>query len=297
MKVKYYAILFILSVILMSSYSQQKHGMSFSPIGYDSLNYDGTNEIIVSPVHNSEKCYLKVNYTYGNNTGTKVVTKTYVICGSSVTDTETEKGTLKNDDELMPGAEIESGPDGEMEIEYPDGSVIRLGKNSKFTPNDDICKTINEMGYMIEGKIMAFIKKVLGGAKYEVKTGTAYIGVRGTQFSAEKKINGSDTVTIVKVYSGTVEVRLNNFDVTKIETQGDAINRIQEDYKNGKITQEEMIKQMTEAMKVVNKETGVMNTTATVEAGYKCVVGKTVGKPELIETDDDRWFDDANFKK
>lgn len=258
--------------------------------GHDSLLFDGANEITIVPINKTEDCNIKVTYAYGTAEGTFYKTEMVQVCGHMEKDLKTEKGALIQNHVLVLGSEITTGDNGHLELEFYDGSVIRMAPNSKVTITGDMCASQTLVN--VAGRMWTKVKKLLGSAKYEVKTDPCQYGVRGTEFSVESTKDGD----ITKVYEGSVHVHATtNILEKKFGDDAAEYTKLTEDYQAGKITMEEMIKKSEEFQ---NKGTKFGEEVADkiCEAGYMVTVTDKVSTPVPIESGSN-WFDDANFKK
>ncbi len=115
--------------------------------------------------------------------------------------------SIKKGAMIKAGAVVKTGRKSRIEIKLADNSVIRLGSNSKVTLQramfaDGGNKKVTAR--LWGGKAYAVVNKLVGKeSSFEIKTGTAVAGVRGTAF----RINAArDQSTVVRVYSGAVAV-------------------------------------------------------------------------------------------
>lgn len=124
--------------------------------------------------------------------------------------------------DLAVGTEIELkdtlkvGPGGNLKLELNDGSQIALSEKAELYIDDaqfdgQDCKSF--LGTLKSGALWTHVKKLLGGAKYEVKTERAVAGVRGTIFriDADTLVKGAKTkarkpATVIRVVEGVVRV-------------------------------------------------------------------------------------------
>jgi hypothetical protein len=256
-------------------YAQTKNGTSFYSAGHDSLLFDGRDMNHV--INDIAPCVMIVDKVSGDMQATVLERKRYDSYVCSKTDTATYavvvKRKVKPGDQLVLGDVITTGPYSNIEGILQDGSDIMFGSNSKVMIGADYCVTPGGIE-LLWGKIWLKVKKQLGSAKYEVKTERAVHGVRGTVFTIETKIEGSDTLDITKVYEGSVEVSAVNYDKSDLDKSGEELKKINDDYQSGKITAQEMAEKMKPYTENVGKELSEMKLTETVEAGFKCVVGK-----------------------
>ena len=97
------------------------------------------------------------------------------------------------------GEEIRTGPTGELVLQLDEsGSRIHLGPDSAFTRLNN-----EDSGFELSvGKLKAAIVRGVGTRRFSVRTETASVGVRGTEF----EILATAEATETRVYSGQVEV-------------------------------------------------------------------------------------------
>ncbi|HJY63359.1 MAG TPA: FecR family protein, partial [Ignavibacteria bacterium] len=225
----------IIISILFVLFSFSVNSQSGSPIGFnygmhDSLLFDGGNEITTLPISRAGDCYIRVIYAHGTAEGTYYVTKTYEVCGEWDTSTTTEKGKLSPMNELKLGEEITTGDNSSLELKFWDGSLLRMGPNSKIKISGDMCdrRTLVEQ---VTGKLWINVKKLLGSQKYEVKTERNGGGVRGTIFSIEI----TNDEEIIRVYEGSFEV----YPPKKSITFDAEFEKLTKDFEEGKISGQE----------------------------------------------------------
>lgn len=262
--------------------------------GHDSLLFDGGSDVrIINPVNVSGDCKILVTYTVGTVEGTRYISEVFEICGQVDTSLKTERTTkLEKNNVLKSGEELSTGPDGYAEIEFYDGSVIRMAPNTKIKILPEFCdqRTVIEQ---ITGKIWNKVKKIASpDSKYEVKTDRNGCGVRGTEFTFEK--NGEKE--IIKVYEGKVEVYPPR-DAGEVEDAGKQMEKLAKDYQEGKVTLEEFTKKASELQQQMISGANDLNKSVMVDAGYMTTVENKITEPTAIPSDDDKWFEDRNFKK
>jgi hypothetical protein len=102
---------------------------------------------------------------------------------------------------------------GNLKFELNDGSQIALADKSELFIDDAKFEgqdCTGFMGTLKSGSLWTKVKKLLGGAKYEVKTDRAVAGVRGTIFRIDAdtlvKAAKGRHATIVRVTEGVVRV-------------------------------------------------------------------------------------------
>jgi hypothetical protein len=279
------------STILAQPEKVSPNEIYISPAGFsqdDSLLYDGHFGKL-KPTDNSADCKIKVTYSFGTVNGTKLVTKVYDICGEIDTGMSAKKSEIHTGDFIKYGEELTTGDNSSVDIELWDGSEVKLGPNSSVVIEDYMCEG-NVLVQLKNGTMWNKVKKLLGGAKYEVKSGTMG-GVRGTEFTVEYN-NG---VEIIKVYEGAFEVYAPK---TKNDNKSKAqeMEQLTKDYQAGKISKEEFNRKLTEFMQNANKKIEE-STNKMVTAGYMVKVTDVISDIMPIESNDFRWFDDANFNK
>lgn len=104
---------------------------------------------------------------------------------------------------MRAGDTVKTGPDGRARLFVSGGDgEVALGANSSYTVNKDDAAG-NFVSQLDDGlmRLQLLIKKKVG-KKFEVRTPTAAIAVRGTDYSASVSAAG----TVVKVYSGEVAI-------------------------------------------------------------------------------------------
>ncbi|MBI5510163.1 MAG: FecR domain-containing protein [Deltaproteobacteria bacterium] len=109
---------------------------------------------------------------------------------------------------VFQGDRLKTGDDARLEATLADGSKLRLAANSELNLEKmDFSKkkaTKTVKAKLVIGRLWASVTKLLSTeSKFEVNTGNAVAGVRGTRFTAAKEAGGQTTV---KVYSGQVLV-------------------------------------------------------------------------------------------
>ncbi len=257
--------------------------------GRDSLTFDGAEEFI--PIKNiSAPCELRVTYVSGKVEGTKFTKQAFVMCGIVQNDSiEVEEvGQIKVGDRIKPNKGIKTGPDGEIEITTPHGS-IRIAPNTSFNMSDELCGTY-VLGIDV-GEIYSNVTKLFGNESYTVVTERDAIGVRGTKFL----VKSSHEKDEIKLYEGSIELNLKVSDEafsTSQDKQAEML-KLQQEYANGKITLEEYTKKMGTIFSSKKKE----DVKLMLEAGYMVTVTDKISTPVLLPENENNWFDDANFFK
>lgn len=300
MKHSYIRLFLIFAIFFAANLSAQTNYKSFNPgASNDTLLFDGDSPINLTS--KADNCPVKVTYSKGTTKGKRIVQKTIQFCsGPGIINVE-EDGPLSPDDVLAPGSNITTGDNSAVQLQMLDGSIMRVGPNSSFTLGD--CNFDDQSSKlsakMIMGEMWAAIQHALGGdaTNYETQTGNATAGVRGTKYSIDNYVLNGDTVTVLKVYEGTVEFR-SSFDNSNDAQSIAARNqKLGEDYMAGKITLEEYTRLIAETN--TNTLDIVSKFKVNVEAGFTSLVKghDAPTEPKPFTPDDNAWFLDKYFGK
>jgi hypothetical protein len=281
--------IFIALSLVLFSFSMNSQTSSGATGGYDSLLFDGAINIIDAPLNIASECYIRVIYAHGSATGTYYVTKTYETCGEWDTVQTTETGKLSPFNELKIGEEITTGDNSSLEMQFYDGSILKMGPNSKIKITGNMCESRSIIHKA--GKIWSGVKKLLGSAKYEVRTDRFAICVRGTEFSVEI----TDSGDITKVYEGSVSVSPPVMMLTS-EEEAKAMQQITMDYQSGKISMDEFVKKTQEYSSRLEDRSEDMKSKI-CEAGNMITAKDKISAPVSMESTGSEWFEDVNFRK
>jgi hypothetical protein len=266
----------------------------FNHIEDDSLLFDGEFGFKHVKI-NSEGCPVEVKYASGKNSGVKSVGKIVTDCSGKVIDTvyTKEKGELKKGDILAPGEEVSTGDDGIMELAITGLGFIRMSNVTKINIPNEFCESKNI--YQSAGTLFFKILKGVGiNAKIQVSTDKTVSCVKGTEFTVK---TGGD-FDVVKVYDGTVEVKLvGTSNVKNMDDVAKQMDIVEKEFKDGKITQDEYMKKLQENLTLMQGQSTDMNKSVMVEAGYMITAKDKISTPEPISSGDNKWFEDANFYK
>ncbi|MDI6739816.1 MAG: FecR family protein [Candidatus Edwardsbacteria bacterium] len=101
---------------------------------------------------------------------------------------------------LYAGDSIRTGKDSRAELNFSDGTVVRLGDNTRFFIREN---SSDRSFQLLWGKFWAKVVKLAEKSKFEVESPTAVAGVRGTVFKVEVD---KDSTSRVAVEEGMVEV-------------------------------------------------------------------------------------------
>lgn len=278
-------IFIILGITNISARGTSSNSHNFNGIENDSLLFDGSGNFNSSTDYSSRICKVIVKYIQGTADGEVEHTEVADICSVYDTAVIVKAENLKTGDTLHMGSEIRTGDNCSLQLIFSDGSEARIGPNSKLKIWQDFCEKGTIDFYM--GKMWMKIKKLLGGAKYEVHTQRDAIGVRGTEFSVEVE---SD-LDIVTCFESSIEVKINKIKFDK----GEALKQLLKDYQNGKITQQEFAQKTKELTSGIDSTT--IKTSVILNTGQSCTVSGMLSDPVSIDASELHWFDDANFFK
>ncbi len=283
-------------------------GVLFSQVNYKNFNPGASSDTLLfdgdAPINLTSKadnCPVKVTYSKGTAKGKKIVQKKFQICVDQpgLMNVE-EDGPLGPGDVLAPGSNITTGDNSAVELQFLDGSITRIGPNSNYTLGncnfDDQQSSVDMR--VILGSMYSAVQHALGvSTNQNVSTGNATAGVRGTKFSMDNYILNGDTISVLKVYEGTVEFRSSYDNSPDAQIINAKNQKLSEEYMAGKITMEEYMKRSAEAN--VNTLDIVSKYKVTVEAGFtSTVTGRgTPSEPKAFTADDNTWFADKNFGK
>ncbi|MGA2668752.1 MAG: hypothetical protein ABSF32_07510 [Ignavibacteria bacterium] len=315
-----FIIFFALVFISVSIYSNPKHIPVFYNGDRDSLLFDGAEESSDVIKISDESCRIIVNYAV-DASGEILKRKISNICGQRDTGWVAKHAdTLKARDMLQEGTAVKTGPNGEISILLITGdskadviTEFALGPNSTLNLPilTDLCTAMKkklDIGQMKvdlkKGKILVNmgekanqIIQDLHQLTHDVglmvfNTANSIINDLHTQFSIEVSASGNDTADIIKVYEGKVKVSVPYTGQNKGEGKSKAqeMQQLTQDYKDGKITMEELQKKLKEeTQNMVNTAENILP--VTVEVGNKCTNSNGVLKVEPIESNDDRWWE------
>jgi len=122
-------------------------------------------------------------------------------------DTEDEEWSrVQKEIPIASNDRIKTGPDSFVEILFDDGSMIRLEENTEIYINeleaDFDTSTITALLFIKIGRVLTTIKSFSQeSSEFRIKTNTAVLGVRGTDFVTETE---DEDVTDLGVFNGSV---------------------------------------------------------------------------------------------
>ena len=294
MKTIYLSILLILLTTSSVLYSQSNSGSGFYSGGYDSLLFDGESNMRTETFYSisGNDCEFRVTYVKGTATGKIKKMQIFDVCGvRKDTIYEYVNGAIEKYSVIKGGEMVKIGPESTAQIELPDGSEIVLGPNTNYTLPTRACDLMSNSSLSM-GSVWIKLKKLIGGGKFEVSTERYVAGVRGTEFSVEIIEENGIKYDVTKVYEGSVEVKLvGTGNINSIDEAAKELDKLQEDYNNGKVTMEEYMKKTQEYLAVMQGKAVDMRKSVMVEPGYFIKTdGKVLGDPVQFNTSEDTWY-------
>lgn len=115
---------------------------------------------------------------------------------------------IKTNDNIINGDEIKTTFSSKVKIKFIDNTEITIGSKSRFVVNnylyDDSTKSRDVSLNLIEGRLKSIVSKITTqNSKFEIKTNTMVLGVRGTEFIVFAK---NENETNIGVTEGEVEI-------------------------------------------------------------------------------------------
>ncbi len=277
----------IIIFLFSTGYLYSQHG-SFG--GHDSLLFDGAGNDHFFYTGGC-KCKIKVLKMSGMVRGSFCEWRKEKICGEVDSGEVVVKGIIPSyQKEISDGDTIKTSEfDGSsIELMLRDGKKLFLGHNTSIVVSEDHCE--KPMGLILHYGLLYL--DMTGGDKNKtisIKTERGEIVNKGTKYSVESVSSGSETVDIIRVYEGSVEVKIKKSDTKDIKDVTQQMQQLNEDYKNGKITQEELIAKSKEITEKMTKAMENMRVSAVIDAGSQVTVGDVIGQTVPIENDDMWW--------
>jgi hypothetical protein len=269
---------------------------------HDSLLFDAGTLNSIDPFlfYIDPQCFTRVEEVRGNVIG-KVITREIVkACGEDETLYTAVERFLKKGDKLMHGSDVITSVDSKVELRIVlmestfHAVSLKVGPESQITTPSFVieCKVrMKEKEVVPEDEI----KVIKGVVTYDAEPDAGFKAVtkgkrskgkhKKTRYSHEVKITESDTIDIIRVYKGVVEVTMENIEIdesrmtTKLEKLG-------EDMQSGKITPEEMQAMLTEYQNFGQNLSDLM-TPLEVNEGSKCIITKNSRTVEPLGAGDE----------
>jgi hypothetical protein len=297
---------FLLPVIFMLAVTLSAN--AYNPLKpvidpHDSLLFDGETiqtsgfNLILDKV----ECYTRVLEVQGNVLGKVLTKEVYNVCGENETVYTVTERFLKKGDMLMHGSEVTTGVDSKAKLgvflmERGFNSIfLTVGPESHITTPDFVtnCKVrLKEKEQVPDDEI----KVIQGVVTYDAEPDAGFKAVtKGkrstakhtkTRYSHEVKIDGGDTVDVIRVYKGSVEVTFMKTDVSDDENMTVMMQKLSEDMLSGKLTAEEVQAKMTEFQNY-GQNLNELITPVNVDEGFKCTVTKNSRKVEPLGAGDE----------
>lgn len=269
---------------------------------HDSLLFDGSSLQSIEPVSFGldPQCFTRVVEVQGNVIGKVLTKEIYSACGENETVYTAVERFLKKGDMLMHGSEVITSVDSKVELAIVlmestfHRVTLKVGPESQITTPSFIveCKnTLKEREQappeeikVIEG-IVTYDAEPDAGFKAKTNGKRSSAKHTKTRYSHEVKIDAADTVDIIRVYKGAVEVSMLKIDID----EGDMTKKFEnlgEDMQSGKLSAEEMQAKMSEFQnfgQMVNELMQPLN----VDEGFKCTVTKSTRVVEPLGAGDE----------
>ncbi len=300
-------ILFILFLVLITVDNiSAKNWITDGIDPHDSLIYDGANPTTFRSAPLDANCYIKVLNITGSAKGT-VITQTFMSgCTKEIETTYVaEYKTIQKNDILDNSTEVETGPDGKVEIginiagysKESSVSFMTIYPSSKITLPmiQNLCFFMNRNEAPAPYEKIERIKVIKGIVTYKTKPGAKPIlesqGKNSsakhtkTNYSHEVKIDGNDTIDIIRVYEGSVEVTYIKTDRSDEEDMTNKMEKLSQEMQDGKITMEELQSKMAE-FQTYGQNLSELMKPVTVDEGSKCTITKTSRIVEPLGPDD-----------
>ncbi len=303
-------ILFILFLLFIAS----ENASAIDPFTggvdpHDSLLFDGANRIFLDIAADNDGCYIQAGSIRGKVTGKVRKIEIVLGCGNipETLITEVDK-VIEKGDILVEGSNLETGSDSYVGLGiYFSGDMKELGQYKMqsivlgVTANSLIIvpRISYYCGRVIEkeNKLTQEIPVIKGVVTYEdepaakpkfnTKGKRSSVKHKQTSYSHEVKIDGSDTIDVIRVYEGAVEVTFIKTDAAEDAAMTKEIEKMGEDMQSGKISMEEMQAKMTEFQNY-GQNLGELLTPLEVSEGNKCIITKTSRKVEPLGPGDEK---------
>lgn len=146
------------------------------------------------------------------NRATAAVLQTVTVAPGSPGYVSWQRGTVQRsggkplDAPLVPGDEIRTGADGQLELAFPSGDRVALAPNSalRIGEGEEKDRGLLELGKGVLHNIVQCLERRLPRCNpYRVRTSLVTLAVRGTEYELVAAEDGSGSIV---VFAGTVEV-------------------------------------------------------------------------------------------
>lgn len=289
------------------------YGNSGDP--HDSLLYDGDLQGIEIPIslNGFDDCSIRVTKVKG-----KAIGKVFQVflspkgCekGYDTTYREVERQLVVGDI-LVEGASIETGGDGFLEMGYFISADLlkknfpamtsKVGNNTKIEVPYlyGICMELDIAKEKVEPEVLIIKGKVEYEGEDDELTPLPKIKTKGkrssvkhtkTKYTHEVRVDGNDTVDVINVYNGEVEVTYFRSDYSDMEENSQDFEQLYKDFSEGRITAEELAEKMTKFTNKTDEMFKLMDPVI-VSEGNKCVVTKSAINVEA-GTESNNWSEE-----
>lgn len=279
-------IILFLFITASLSYAGSQGAIGGGP--HDSLLFDGENSTVKMFDGGYYTCYWKVVKVKGFAFGTKRKIKIGNICGVPDTVEILENDSLKEGDILGDGTLIETGKDGQIAVAvFLKSRPNSLGRMFITTQASTLIKIpmlstlCDALETEREIEDMSKVLVIKGKVTYDspttekVKLGTegkrSSVKHKKTKYSHEVSITGADTVDVIRVYEGSVEINHIRSDFSDQESQAAEMERLTQEFQAGKITMDELNSKIAEYTNSVHTEVDNLKPFI-VEEGNKCIL-------------------------
>jgi hypothetical protein len=296
---------FVILFFANSLFAQNSKSLGYSSGNnpHDSLLFDGAYENHTDKQEDKKNCW-KVKHVWGRVTGTRdTIIHVPVTCGWRKNEgvesyVKQIRSQMKDGDEIYDDDTFEMDEGSFIQIEVTTtsrfGQLAVIGGNppptfiltamcKKFTiPSckDDVHWKFEKGKYFWETDNWPL--------QY-VGTSSCVIKNNGTKYSLD--VNDDDDN--IKVYEGSVTVWPQHVKASS----SDEMQKLAEDYKNGKISLDEYMSKSKVLSEQVLSDANKVTNGVTVEAGNQVTMGDKIGDVIPIGTDDIKWWDNVNHNK
>ena len=308
MKTIYSILLIILLVTSSALYSQTKGNSNYYSAGHDSLSIDGSNGSPFTKASFKNECFFKVVKVKGLAMGKVLKPKITPGCTKEFeTLYVAEDKRLAENDILDEGSFLETGPDGLVAVALflagdtkQQGSFfLTVGPSSqtRIFQLNEFCSALKAKREYREKNRVTVVKGVVTyesvpGSSIQTSTVGKNASVKHTKtlFTHEVTVEGNDTIDVIRVFEGSVEVTYQKNSIADDEAMVALLGKVSEDMLAGKITTEEYVAKMTEWQNYSKNKLALSEPTS-VDEGNKCTVRRNSVIVEPLGSDNDRWWE------
>jgi hypothetical protein len=288
--------------IIFSRYAKADSPMRYVIDPHDSLLFDAGSVSQNILLAGKKNCYIQVKALKGTVIGEVLQKEIVPACGENETLYTSKIKELKVGDILADGSQIitSTGSDvgigiylstDESEPIKFTSMYLTIGEESemKLPRIQDLCGRLLEHPPqpeipVIKG-VVTYEDEPDAKPKFKTKGKRSSVKHTKTRYSHEVRIDGIDTIDVIRVYKGAVEVSMENIDIDE-EDMTKKMEQLSEDMQSGKLTAEEMQAKMSEFQnfgQMVNELIQPLN----VDQGFKCTVTKNSRVVEPLGSGDE----------